>query len=711
MVPETEQIDFRPIEIPQVRRGFWGFVKIGAALLALGGAAWAWQTGYRPPMLSQSSNQPLNLVEIDRGDVEIVVVEQGTIESANNTTIRCQVEALIGTVGGAQGGTSKGSGASGGGSGQGTSSGGGGGADGSSSGAGGSGQGSDSSGASKTKTKKKAGASSSSKSASGSTSGSSAKSSSGSSSGSSGGSSTASSGGSSGGSSSSSSSSMSSGSGSSAGGSGSGSGSSGTTTTAAKPVIRSFTYTVIAHVPLRPVTPKAADSTAQKNAKQAQGGGGGGAGGRGGGGGRGRGGRGGGGGAGGMGGADEKPGSTRILEIVKEGSRVKTGDIVAKLDGAAYEDEEQVQKIRYLQAKSYVEHANTMLEVSQITLEEYRDGIYPQDSQLVRQYIQTCQLEADRLERTLTWSRDMQKKGYRTSAQVDGDRLAFEQANIALSEAKGMLDRLVNQTGPKIIKSLEANVRAIESDKLTQDASFSLEDQRLKRIKKNIENCIVRAPGEGIVVYVNQADRWGTVTAPIDEGVTLRQDQPIFSLPDPKHMRVKARVNESKVTLIHTGQRVLISVDAFPERKLHGTVGEVTAISTPLNASDVRVYYANVEIDGGFDDLRPGLSAEVTFNVDSRPDVTRVPLDSVRWVRDKAYVALYDRAPDQSRQNSWHWRLIELGLSDTQYAEVTSGLQVGDKIVSVPRGLPAPNPANTAPAATNVAGLSAETRE
>jgi HlyD family secretion protein len=461
-------------------------------------------------------------------------------------------------------------------------------------------------------------------------------------------------------------------------------------------------------MPLRPATAKPADSTAQKNAKQQQGQGGGG-GGRGGG--RGRGGRGGGGG-GGMGGMDEKPGSTRILEIIKEGSRVKSGDIVAKLDGAPYEDEEQVQKIRYLQAQSYVEHANTMLEVSLITLKEYRDGIYPQDLQLVRQYIQTCQLEFDRLGKSYQWSQDMQKKGYRTFFQVEGDRLAFEQSKIALAEANGMLDRLVNQTGPKIIKSLEANVRAIQADKLTQDASFSLEDQRLKRIKKNIENCVVRAPGDGIVVYVNQADRWGTVTAPIDEGVTLRQDQPIFSLPDPKHMRVKARVNESKVTLIHTGQRVIIGIDAFPERQLHGTVGEVTAISTPLNASDVRVYYANVEIDQGFDDLRPGLSAEVTFNVDSRPNVTRVPLSSVRWVGDKVYVALYNRVPDQSRQNTWSWRAIELGLSDTQFAEVTSGLQVGDRIVSVPRDLPAPTPENVEPAATNVARVSpAETRE
>ena len=40
-----------------------------------------------------------------------------------------------------------------------------------------------------------------------------------------------------------------------------------------------------------------------------------------------------------------------------------------------------------------------------------------------------------------------------------------------------MIDRLTNQTGPKILKSLEANVRAIESDKLLQDASFSLESR------------------------------------------------------------------------------------------------------------------------------------------------------------------------------------------------------------------------------------------
>src|SRR6202044_141331 len=121
----------------------------------LSGGAWAWQNGYRPTFL-ESTKFPLEFVEIGKGDVDIVVVEQGTVESANNVTVRCLVEALIGTVGGAQGGTAKGSGASATGSGQGTGSGGAGGAQsGSGTGGSGTGQSADASAKSKTKSKSK----------------------------------------------------------------------------------------------------------------------------------------------------------------------------------------------------------------------------------------------------------------------------------------------------------------------------------------------------------------------------------------------------------------------------------------------------------------------------------------------------------------------------------------------------------------------------
>jgi HlyD family secretion protein len=672
---ETEKIDFAPIEIPRVRRGYWGLVKIVAALAAIGGAGWAWSSGYRPPLLGSDPQPLFELVEIDSGDINLVVVETGTVESSNNRTIRCTVEALLGQVGGSQGmGTGKGAGGGAGGQGgQGGASG--------SGGAGGGAQPADAAATTKAKTAKKAGSSSTA------------------------GSGTATTGTSTSGSTSTTSTTSSS---TTSTSTTAASGTASTTTTstttsstaARKPVIRSFTYAVTKYVPLRPVTVKAVDASAQKKQQQMPQGGGGGGGGRGGRG-RGRGGRGG----GGMGGEEEKPGATTIVEIVAPGTRVKAGDVICKLDSSAFEDEERAQLIRHIQAKSYVQQANSVLAVNEITLREYRDGIYPQDLQLIRRYIETCQMEYDRLNRAAVWSHEMEKKGFRTRLQVKGDDLAFEQADIALKEAKNMLERLVKHTGPKIITSLQANVEAIKGDKFTQDAAFSLESQRLERIQKNIKSCTLVAPSEGIVVYANEADRWGTVTAPIDQGVTVRQDQPIINLPDPLHMRVKARINESKLSLVHTGQTARIVVDAYPERPLHGRVAEITPINVPLNASDVRVYYANVDIEKGFEELRPGLSAEVNFMVDSRRDVARIPLDSIRWVNEQGYVAVQNSGAASGSAGSWSWRPIQLGMTDSRYAEVISGVKVGDRIVAAPQKLPAPTPETVRPQPTSVADL------
>ncbi len=661
MPSETEKINFTPMELPEVRRSPWGVLKIALLLVLIGGAVAAWRMGYLPSLMARQTGPVFRLVEVDRGDINISVVETGTVESSNNATIRCHVEAILGTVGGSQStGTGKAGGTAAGaqaGSTAGGSTSGGAGAAG---GAGGAQQ-----STAKAKTTKKAGASGSTGASTSSGSGTGAAS----------------------------------GSGGASGGSTTASASTGATTTSSKPVIRSFSLAVTPYVPLRPAMTKAVDTTAQKKASGGQGGmGGGGGGGRGGGGGGGRGGGGGGGGRRGMMQIDESPGSTSIVYLIAEGTQIKAGELLCKLDSAAYEDEEQAQLIRYHQAETYVVQSASSLEVAKISLREYRDGIYPQDIQLVKQYIEACELDRDRLGRTAIWSRDMLKKGYRTGNQVKGDQKAFEQAEIALGEARNMLERLLNQTGPKILKSLEANVKAIEADNLMQDAAFNLEKQRLARIRKNIKNCTLYAPTDGIVVYVNQSNQFGMVTVPIAEGVTVRQDQPIINLPDPLHMRVKARINESKLSFIQSGQVARIVIDAFRDRPLKGRVSEVTAINTPLNASDVRVYYAKVDIAEGFADLRPGLSAEVVFLVDSRRDVTRVPLDAIRWVNERGYVALYDPSSTNAQQK-WRWKEVHLGISDWQYAEVVSGLEPGDRIVATPRELPAPAPASTSEAA------------
>jgi multidrug resistance efflux pump len=386
----------------------------------------------------------------------------------------------------------------------------------------------------------------------------------------------------------------------------------------------------------------------------------------------------------------EMPGSTRIISILPEGSKVSAGDVVCELDSSAFRDEVQAQRIRYIQAKAWVEQAISILDVNEISLREYRDGIYPQDVQLLRQYISACRTEEERARANLIWSRDAAKKGFRANSQVKADALGHQQALIALQEAEGMERRLVKYTMPRIMKARHAKIQAIKADKSSQESAFQLETVRLKRLEAMVENCTMRAPRDGIVVYANQSNSWGRVEAQIQEGVTVRQTQPIFSVPDPRNMRVKARVNESKTGLIHSGQRVRIRVDAFPDRPMDGTVAEITPIPAPASVSnlDVQVYYATVNIDsGGFDELRPGLSAEVDFLVENHSQVTRVPVEAIRWVSDQAYAAVTRQTPAGP---SWQWKRVSIGLSDSKYAEVLAGLKPGDRVIARPTSLPRP---------------------
>ena len=392
-------------------------------------------------------------------------------------------------------------------------------------------------------------------------------------------------------------------------------------------------------------------------------------------------------------GGQEKVGSTRIIKIVPEGTQVKKGDIVCELDAFSFKEELQAQQIRWAQAKAWVEQAQTLLEVNEISYREYKEGILPQDAQLINQYLLTCRTEEDRAEKNYQWSKETAAKGYRAAAQVKADELNLQQAKIALTEAEGMAFRLENYTKPRLLKSLEAKIEAIKADKLAQDSSFQLETVRLKKLETMVDKCVLRAPRDGVVVYANQPNAWGRVDNPIDEGVTVREGQPIFNLPDPGMMRVRVKVNESKVALIHSGMKAKVVVDAFPDLALNATVAEVTPIPAPANGpfSDVQIYYANVDIDTtDVKTLRPGLSAEVTFLLSDSRKVTRVPLQAIRWVNRKPYVAVATEGKAGSNGVGWQWRDLTIGQSDPNYAEVVQGLEPGEKVLSRPDQLPEP---------------------
>jgi HlyD family secretion protein len=659
-LPATTNSTLAPALVvePPPRRRLRGLVVVTALVLVAASGTWAWSNGSLKRLLGDEET-PIPLVEVDRGSLMVYLVETGALESANNTSIKCQVESLLGTTGGTAGTGRTGSTGS---STQG--------------GAGGTGSGGSSGGASTTPTSstgsssgatKKAGVSTAKKGSTASANSKTATSST----------STATKSTASAGASSSSSSSSS-----------SASSSTGTTSSTTRPTIKSFSYDVAKHVPLRgAATTKSTQAKTTTAASTAMTGGGGGGGRGGGGGGRGG---GGGGGRGGMGGQEEKAGSTRIIWVKPEGSDVKADEVVCELDSAAFRDELAAQKIRWLQAKSWVEQAKEIYELNVLIDKEYREGIYPQDLNAIQEYIQNCETAHERAIKTEAWSRDVYEKRFRASAQYEADKDTVEQTALALHEARRMLDRLVKYTGPRLKTAMRAKLEAIRADRFAQEYSFQVEDDRLRRIQRMIDNCTIKAPADGVLVYNNQTNGWsGQVEMQIQEGVTVREGQTLFDLPDPKRMRVKVKINESRMASVHPGQKAEVAVEAFPGKVLRGTVAEITAIPSVQNRfSDIKIYFAIVNIETGFEGLRPGMTTEVSFLIGDEARVTRVPVRSLRWAGGQAFVAVGAKVDGETK---WDWRPVTLGLLDPQFAEVKSGVEPGEKVVADPSLLPAPD--------------------
>jgi HlyD family secretion protein len=419
-----------------------------------------------------------------------------------------------------------------------------------------------------------------------------------------------------------------------------------TSKTPKRPVIRSFDHTITPHIPLRSALSDQGEITIKA------------------------------------------PAPPTILSILTEGTQVRAGGVVCELDSSGFRQALEVQQLRHLRARAWVEQAGYTLAASEIALREYQDGILPQDIQLVRNYIGICETDRDRTARNLVWARAAMAKGFRTQGQVEADASRLELAEITLSDARQMLRRLVKYTGRRILKAHRAKVEAIRADRLSLESSLRLERERLERIEAMIAHCTMRAPHDGVVVYANRVNGWGTVETQIREGMRVYQSQPIFRLLDASRMHIQARINESQVARVRSGQPVLIHLDAFPDRVMKGSVTEIMPLPSFAKGpfSDVHTFLANVRIEsGGFAALRSGLTAELEFLVERRRRVPRVPLEAVRSFGDQTFAAL---VVSTATGLHWLWRPVELGISDTTFAEVVSGLEPGDRVVAHADNLP-----------------------
>ena len=145
----------------------------------------------------------------------------------------------------------------------------------------------------------------------------------------------------------------------------------------------------------------------------------------------------------------------------------------------------------------------------------------------------------------------------------------------------------------------------------------------------------------------------------------------MFTMADLSTLLVKAAINEVDIGKVQRGDRVALTVDAFPGDTAQGVVRLVPPAARLQER--VRVFDVEIVVTGGPRVLRPGMTANVRISGPLRTETLRVPVEAVLLKEGKPIVYKLGGSGPQPVP-------VTLGLSDLYYVEVLSGLAAGDSI-------------------------------
>jgi HlyD family secretion protein len=357
---------------------------------------------------------------------------------------------------------------------------------------------------------------------------------------------------------------------------------------------------------------------------------------------------------------------------VKEGDRVKKGEVLAVIENIGLESAVGAQKATISgaqrditadiaaqqAAKANVDHAQADLEQKQLDYKRSQE-LY-KDALIAKQDF------------------DAKKAAYDIAvATLAQDRASLVQANAQTASA-----------GAKLTSAQQTLVGAVNSYNLS----------------------ISVAPFDGVVTNLPVHEGETVV-----EGIQNAVGSTLMTLANMSVVTAEVKVDETDITGVQLGQSADVTVDALPGKVFKGHVTEVgdqallrsTGVSTSQSTTgteEAKDFKVVVSLDDPTSELRPGLSATAKITTAHKDDVVAIPLQAlVMEVPDtgkkkgvkKLNASLSTGPKPQPVQGVFVLRKegrklravfvpVQTGITGASDIEVTSGVKPGDEIITGP---------------------------
>jgi membrane fusion protein, multidrug efflux system len=279
-------------------------------------------------------------------------------------------------------------------------------------------------------------------------------------------------------------------------------------------------------------------------------------------------------------------------------------------------------------------------------------------------YSATATLEADREARVIPRisgrvTEILVEEGDRVAAgavlaRIDDDRLRLE---LARSEAD--LSRLRQEFN----RNREMHQRNLISTDAFERLKYEFEAQQaqVELVRLELSYSDISAPIDGVV-----SERM------IKVGNMVSTTEPVFVITAMDPLLATLHVPERELARLAPGQPAFLAVDAIPGEQFTGGIARIS----PVVDAGSGTFRATVEVRDDSGRLRPGMFGRFRIVYDHRDEVVLIPVAAVMSEDGRRSVFVVN-------SNEAQRRTVELGYRNNGEYEVVSGLEPGERVVTV----------------------------
>ena len=258
-----------------------------------------------------------------------------------------------------------------------------------------------------------------------------------------------------------------------------------------------------------------------------------------------------------------------------------------------------------------------------------------------------------------------------TQASILDLQVQLKNAQIQLHRAQelraaGIQTQEALDSATMTVNSLKAKIDYTQEEVLAGDA-------RIKEAQQAVDNCIISAPFDGIIV--SKDAQVGEMVSPISAGGGFTRTG-IATIVDMASNEIEVDVNENYIARVKPGQEVTAVLDAYPDWKIPCHVRTIIPTADRQKAT--------VEVRIAFDKLDPrilpDMGVKVTFlgqeetRAKNAPAGVMVPQSAIRDDAGQKIVFLV-------KSDHVERHAVNVGASSGAQTQILAGLMPGDTVV------------------------------